>query len=272
MAQASTAISAKKLRTAVWLWRTLGPSAVVAVAYGKIAGRRLPRAGSRGLAPEAPNAGVFGRIYETKGWNSTESVSGPGSTLGYTAGYRRHLARCLADENFRSLFDAPCGDFNWMPHAISGLDLRYIGGDIVAPLIEENRSRYPGFEFRCFDITTDDFPDVDVWHCRDCLLHLSYKDMSRAFEKYLRSEIPNVLFSSFRFRPSGQNSDIETGMARMLDLTFPPFNFPQPARWLRDHRPFRDFPRYVGLWRRTNLREPMKRFVDAMGQPSAARR
>ena len=39
----------------------------------------------------------------------------------------------------KRLFDAPCGDFNWMPQVLKGVEVDYIGSDIVEDLIVKNK-------------------------------------------------------------------------------------------------------------------------------------
>ena len=59
---------------------------------------------------------VFDTIARQNTWGSTESISGPGSTLGATATLRKGLAEAFRVLEVRSLVDAPCGDLNWMRH------------------------------------------------------------------------------------------------------------------------------------------------------------
>jgi len=42
----------------------------------------------------------------------------------------------------KSIFDAPCGDFNWMKEIILVNDIRYHGVDIVSNIIDSNIRKY----------------------------------------------------------------------------------------------------------------------------------
>src|SRR6185312_15131601 len=55
-------------------------------------------------------ASVFEQIYTRNTWQSSESRSGPGSTLERTEILRRELPPMLARLGVRTLVDAPCGD------------------------------------------------------------------------------------------------------------------------------------------------------------------
>jgi hypothetical protein len=220
---------------------------------------RLTRAGGFSLisftpygtvapATGASAADIFDNAAKENVWGSGESISGAGSELRMTEQYRSQLIKLLP--RFKSMFDAPCGDMNWMRLVLEEVAIDYSGGDISPYVIELNRSRFPHLKFDLFDITADEFPDVDLWHCRDCLFHLSYADIGRAVANFRRSNIPYALITTHR--GIIRNQDIPTGGWRYLDLTRPPFNFPKPEMMLKDYLPGH-LPRFVGLWSRSSL-------------------
>src|SRR5688500_14681641 len=135
------------------------------------------------------NETLFSRIHQENLWENSESVSGRGSTVARTEVIRRELASLLEELGARSLFDAACGDFNWMQHvALPGVD--YMGADVVPELVACNRSLYEGGQrsFVVLDITRDQLPAVDVILCRDCLIHLSNADINNAIANFKRSK------------------------------------------------------------------------------------
>ena len=54
-----------------------------------------------------------------------------------------------------------------------------------------------------------------------------------------------------------KNRDIRTGYFRYTDLERPPFNFPRPSVYLRDFRMGVNFPRYVALWDRGQIKQAL---------------
>ena len=87
---------------------------------------------------------VFQHIADINHWGNAESMSGDGSTLDYTYNLRHELAKFVRGFEIRSMFDAPCGDFNWM-HAVNLPEsFAYVGGDIVPTLIELQIRRNSG--------------------------------------------------------------------------------------------------------------------------------
>lgn len=137
----------------------------------------------------------FTEIYRLNHWGSRESVSGPGSTMEHTELVRHQLPALFDIFFIKTVLDAPCGDFRWMKLVLDHSDITYIGGDIVKPLIEELRTHNTNARstFIHLDITTDPFPSADLWICRDCLFHFSFKDTFRALERYIESGIPYLL-------------------------------------------------------------------------------
>ncbi len=169
----------------------------------------------------------FERIYHTNLWSDPESRSGVGSSLDSTRVLREKLPAALRQLGTKVLLDAPCGDFTWMDHVdLTGVE--YIGGDIVRSIVESNRTDYAAARrsFVELDLTRDELPDADVLLCRDCLVHLSYANISRVLENVRRSRIRFILMTAFPGR--GDNKDVEDGDWRPLDFEAAPFSFPAP--------------------------------------------
>lgn len=195
---------------------------------------------------------VFDRIYRGNLWSSSESRSGIGSEQNYAAKYRQRLLALLRTMGAKRIFDAPCGDLNWILPIARQSEFEYLGGDVSAELVRDLEQRYPDVVLRRFDICEDPFPEVDVWHCRDCLFHLSFADIHRALDNFVHSSIPFALITTHKSLMH-RNLDVSTGGFRYLDLERRPLSLPSAQIYLRDFRIGRDFPRYVGLWSRETI-------------------
>jgi hypothetical protein len=204
----------------------------------------MPQAGSD---PDT----VFNAIYAANYWESEESKSGGGSELRATARYIPQLVNAIGDLGIRSIFDAPCGDLNWMHLVIDQTGIDYIGGDIAREALDIARARRPDLDLRRFDICTDEFPKADLWHCRDTFFHLSFSDIRRTLERAKAADIEYAAITTHRALFL-ENLDIKTGGFRLLDLQRPPFNFPRPLRYLRDY-PWGQFPQFVAIWRMRDI-------------------
>jgi hypothetical protein len=202
---------------------------------------------------------IFNRIYESNFWSSPESRSGVGSEGTFAAQYRRKLKALLDKRRLTRMFDAPCGDLNWISALANQPDFDYQGGDISPSLIIALQSRFPDINVQRFDICADPFPAAEVWHCRDCLFHLSFDDIHKALANFAVSEIPFALITTHKARIH-KNLDVETGGFRYLDLERAPVGLPEADTYIKDFRLGSDFPRYVGLWRREAIAAAVEQF------------
>jgi len=195
---------------------------------------------------------IFDYYYQNNTWGDSESVSGPGSTLAYTENIRTKIPELVEELGVFIILDSPCGDFNWFRAIEWNRSISYIGADIVKPLIDKNQLLYgdASKRFISLDITNDKLPQADLWLCRDCLFHLSYKDITIAIQNFLTSDIRYILTSNHQ--NCTKNKDITTGSFRLLNLELPPFNLGKPIMVIDDW--IEGFPeRQLCLWERNTL-------------------
>jgi len=169
----------------------------------------------------------FNKIYSTNYWFDNESRSGTGSSLRSTENIRFHLPKIIETFNIKKLFDAPCGDFNWMSQVLKSIEIDYLGSDIVKDLIVSNK-KYENdkIKFSKLDIIVDKLPTSDLMICRDCLFHFSYKDIFLFLNNFLSSDIKYILLTShLNTEHKFENKDIVTGDFGRIDLFSKPFNF-----------------------------------------------
>jgi hypothetical protein len=203
---------------------------------------------------------LFEHIYVNNIWGrDTESKSGPGSSLSYTTSIRQEIVHLLNKANIKILFDAPCGDFNWMKATDIPKSVMYIGGDISPSLINDVRENYADDQrsFKVFNITSDVFPKADVWFCRHCFFHLPYKDILSALSLFAASEIP-LLFATTDINVSGlDNSNDITVLARggfrFLDLFAAPFELPRDVLFWAADFVYPDPRREMCVWTRQQV-------------------
>lgn len=171
---------------------------------------------------------VFADIHAGNKWGGRHSVSGPGSELHEVRAISDGLPTILTDLQVKTVFDIPCGDFNWMKN----VDLRaieYTGADIVPDLIQHNQAKYQkdNVRFKVVDVISDKLPKVDLVLCRDCLVHMSSRDVLSALRNICDSDSKYLLTTTFPERK--HNEDIATGQWRALNLTVAPFLLPEPV-------------------------------------------
>lgn len=200
-------------------------------------------------------AARFERIERTNLWGAATSVSGLGSEDLATAAIREALPALLHRFGVRSLLDAPCGDAGWIGRI--RLDVDYTGIDIVPSLIAANEERaargeLPG-RFLVADITRDELPRADVILCRDCLVHLSFRNIDRAVARFRASGARFLFVTTFPEWENNQNC--EDGDWRALNMERGPFSWPAPYTLINERCDegggWRD--KSLGLWRLDGL-------------------
>ncbi len=202
----------------------------------------------------------FTQIYKINYWGNMESVSGRGSTLELTNNLRGQLPAMFAQFSIKRVFDGPCGDFNWMKHVVEKTDIDYIGGDIVLPLVESNKTKYETnrIKFKQIDLTIDLIPTTDLMICRDCLFHLSYEDTKLVLTNFVQSNTPYLLTTTYHNNISFKNKNITTGHFRMIDLFSPPYNFSREVLFKIDDWVAPESPRSICLWSREQVVAALK--------------
>jgi hypothetical protein len=155
--------------------------------------------------------------------------------------------------NVRSLLDIPCGDFEWLKDVDLGLE-RYIGADIVSTLIKRNHQLFGGGrEFLCLDLLRNKLPHVDMIFCRDCLVHLSFREIRSALRN-MKASAPRFVAMT-TFPEHLQNIDTITPYWRALNMQLPPFKFPAPIELIKDFSDIQknDRGKFLGIWHLEDL-------------------
>ncbi len=192
---------------------------------------------------------TFRQIYNRNTWGSSESVSGPGSTVSYTAPLRAALTQFIYENNVESILDAPCGDYNWQRTIFPELNLDYTGIDIVPAIVHSNQQKHggPSTRFQHQSICEPMTGTYDLWLCRDCLFHLSNKDTWQAIHNLSSLNLKYFAVTSHERFFTRFNRDINNGDFRLFNIRKPPFNFPAPIAKLVDY--VRGFPRrYIYIY------------------------
>jgi hypothetical protein len=199
---------------------------------------------------------VFTNIFRQNRWGGFASVSGTGSDLVQTRVLIRELPLLFSDLEVNVVLDIPCGDFHWMKKVdLSGVT--YIGADVVGELIERNQELYGRADrrFVCLNLITDRLPCADLVFCRDCLVHLSFRDIQAALKNIRATGARYLLTTTFPGRGT-KNQDIISGKWRPLNLEAAPFFLPAPLRLINEEctengGAFSD--KSLGLWRLDNI-------------------
>ena len=199
---------------------------------------------------------IFTNSHVTNGLKNMESASGPGSAMSATENIRQALPKLFTSHQIKNIIDIPCGDFHWMRH-VDLSDIDYKGFDIVQPLIAQNVKRYQnkGRSFEQKDLLTDSLEKADLVLNRECLVHLSLKEIAKALMNIKKSG-STYLFTT-TYPDWSTNEDIITGDWRPLNLQKEPFNLPSPELLIKENYSTEKINKYsrkcLGLWKVKNI-------------------
>lgn len=190
---------------------------------------------------------VFSNMYNNFGFGSTESRSGPGSTLEETKVLREDIKAFISSKGIKSIVDIPCGDFHWMKE-ISDIFESYIGGDVVEKAITENNEKYSTdkIKFINFDLLNDTIPGCDLLIVRDIIGHFPLEDGKKIVENIIRSNCKYVMSTTWAKKVGDtwsrcdqgsihrENEGVDYGRFYPVNLMASPFNFPDPEIYLEE--------------------------------------
>lgn len=182
---------------------------------------------------------VFTDIYRTNRWGGArgEFCSGAGTTNTLIVSpYISMISEKAVIEGFLGLtfVDLGCGDFR-VGRQLLPLCSKYIGVDIVEPLIKKNQVTYgtASAQFVHLDIVKDELPGGDVCFIRQVLQHLSNRQIATILKKlprykwvFITEHYPanNVVIQPNKDKIHG--SDIRLYDHSGVYLTAPPFALP----------------------------------------------
>jgi len=140
-----------------------------------------------------------------------------------------------------------------MKHVSLGVE-RYYGADIVLSIVQNNQKAFGDRgDFLHLDLLRDKLPSVDIVFCRDCLIHLSFREINLAINN-IRNAMPYYIITT-TFPDHQANVDTVTPYWRPLNLQLAPFNLPAPIYLIKDcsdseydHR-----GKCLGIWRIQDL-------------------
>lgn len=193
---------------------------------------------------------VFTHIFEDNAWKSEQSRSGQGSTLEATAAIRRALPAVIEAYGITSVLDIPCGDFSWWPFVKLPGRVGYIGADIVPAIIQENRIKFPHADFRVLNLVRDELPQADLIFCRDCLGHLSNRNVWLALENIRSSGAKYLMATTYYDSHWSIEADVPNGGWRPINM-LKQFDMGNPVLMINEDftKNMEYHDKSLGLWR-----------------------
>eukprot|EP00928_Gymnodinium_smaydae_P046474 TRINITY_DN30969_c0_g1_i1.p1 TRINITY_DN30969_c0_g1~~TRINITY_DN30969_c0_g1_i1.p1 ORF type:complete len:302 (+),score=31.68 TRINITY_DN30969_c0_g1_i1:59-907(+) len=117
---------------------------------------------------------TFTEIYATNAWGRG---SGAGSLPIHCLKWIEFVRTFIRDKCIDSVVDLGCGDWQFSPYIYHDLNVKYVGYDVVFPLIEENRARWSeqGYRFEHLEFSSKvpDIEEAELYILKDVLQHWS---------------------------------------------------------------------------------------------------
>eukprot|EP00667_Euglena_gracilis_P014214 EG_transcript_14695 len=179
---------------------------------------------------EANPKTVFNSIYRDLRWSAAGGGSGEGSTVEVTKKVRKALLTVVRRFKIRSMVDAPCGSFMWMPLVLEKVpDIRYTGVDVACNVVHQlqRKREFHRHRFHCMDMCHQPFlHGADLIFTRDALMHLPYNYTFDFLENVKRSGARYLFVGSYH--TDYFNRDIPLGKWYRINLLVSPFNLSRP--------------------------------------------
>ena len=136
-------------------------------------------------------------------------------------------------------------------------NIEYLGGDIVDDLIRANdKFTTDKIQFKRLNLIESPLPEMDLIFVRDCLVHLTNKDITRSLQNICDSNSRYLLTTLFS--DCGRTLNIVTGQWRELNLTLEPFNLPEPIKLINEnHIHDRHKDKCLALWEVSVIRKAL---------------
>lgn len=174
---------------------------------------------------------TFNDIYRRNRWNGTESLSGPGSTKAFTGQARKFLERFIKENDIYGIFDAGCGDFNWMSE-VEGRRW-YFGMDLVPSVIAHNVVKYATDRtwFTIGNYVEDELFQTNLIICRESLQHLSPENVAKALDNFKETGSDYLMATTYPDQPNGAtvdggyypyNLDVQFGLGHPIEAELEP--------------------------------------------------
>jgi hypothetical protein len=186
--------------------------------------------------------------------------SGDGSSLATTFGIRTAMPHLVELLEIKTIFDVPCGDFNYFRDILKDLrmaSVHYIGADIVQFLVDAlNREFYQPnrVEFMRFDLSLQALWPVDLVVVRDILFHFNAQRALDVLRNVNQSGAKFLLTTYFPDSHTNEHQDRHFkpgrgfGSYMKLNLEDAPFSLRPPMVAIgHDSEHLHD--RVLGLWR-----------------------
>ncbi len=176
---------------------------------------------------------TFDDIYKNKTWGEEGGGSGPGSEISVTYNTVDILFKIIKENNIKTVIDAPCGSCVWTKNLLqklkeNNIKITYYGYDIADEAINNAKENMLSFNdyhkvyINNGNLLNINFPQADLFLCRDTLQHLSETNIFSALNNIKKSNSKIYLLGGYL--SCGGNININTGDYFDINYLLEPYN------------------------------------------------
>ena len=166
---------------------------------------------------------IFDYYYKVDAWGNG---SGHGSTYEFNKDvYIPRIREFILNNQIKNVVDIGCGDCQSTFHIYNGLEIDYLGIDIVESVIESNKVKYPEYKFGRLNISeeVDEIPDAELYIIKDVLQHWDTLTVVNFLDKLVTKKFKFIIIvNDGNISNYIGPSDIKIGEWRPLSV----FNYP----------------------------------------------
>lgn len=201
----------------------------------------------------------FNIIYKFGYWKTfkKDSFSGSGSNLKATKSLRQKLPLVFKNLKIKTIFDVPCGDWNWFRY-LNLSNINYTGGDIVNKMIDKNNNMFKKKNIRFINhnlLKNKILKKYDLVFVRDCFVHLTDTQVLISLKKIINSECKYLATTSYIYNKKYNIKNPDRW--RPINLLKKPFCFPKPFLIISDksNNTIYDKYKYLFIWKIKDLKK-----------------
>ena len=178
------------------------------------------------------NNQIFSYIYDNKIWNEGNGGSGEGSSIDNNIDtYIPFLKNFINEYQIKKIVDLGCGDWQSSHLIYKNINIEYYGYDIYKKLVDENKKKYPKYNFIYLDFIENKhiLENADLCIIKDVLQHLNNQQINDLLIYLTKTKKYKYILINNCCNQDKDNSDINTGDWRPLTALKKPLSNYNPS-------------------------------------------
>ena len=177
------------------------------------------------------NNDIFSKIYDNNIWNMGKGGSGEGSSIEYNKNtYIPFMRQFIEKNNIKKIVDLGAGDWQSSYLIYENLNIDYYGYDVYEKFVNENKKKYPQYNFIHADFIENKhiLENGDLCIIKDVLQHLCNKDINDLLSYLVEYKKYKYILICNCCNQKNNNDNINNGEWRPLSALKQPLSIFKP--------------------------------------------